>query len=85
MATIKFKNPNYVEGESDKWLSLNTLIQAESDKIVTDQGDGTKYLSDDGTYKEVVTDLSNYYTKKEVDDVIGNIDAILDEINGEEL
>lgn len=74
MATIKFKNPNYVEGESDKWLSLNTLIQAESDKIVTDQGDGTKYLSDDGTYKEVVTDLTDYATKNYVTEQVNNID-----------
>lgn len=58
MATIKIKNPNYVEGQSDKWIPISTFVQSKSDKIVTNEGDGTKYLSDDGTYKEVITEFT---------------------------
>lgn len=57
MATIKIKNPEYVEGESNKWITLSTLIKSEADEIITKEGDGTKYLADDGTYKEVITDI----------------------------
>lgn len=35
------------------------------------------------THPEV--DLSNYYNKQEIDDIIGDINAILDAINGEEV
>lgn len=56
MATIKIKNPDYIEGSGvDKWISVPTLNVSEADKIITTKGDGTKYLSDDGSYKEVVT------------------------------
>lgn len=88
MAVIKIKNPEYIEGgESDKWIPITMVTQSDADKIIITDGDGTKYLADDGTYKTVVTevDLSPYYTKEEVDALIGDINTVLDEINGEEV
>lgn len=43
-------------------------------------GDGTKYLSDDGSYKTIEipdVDLSNYYTKEEVNDAISSAEVDL--------
>ena len=54
MATIKIKNPEYIEGgDKNKWITMSTIIKSKADDIIIDEGDGSKYLSDDGTYKEV--------------------------------
>ena len=82
MLTVKIKNPNYVEGGSDKWIPISALTQSIADGIVVNDGDGTKYLADDGVYKEVITDLSQYYTKEETDVLITSKQyATKDELN----
>lgn len=56
MATIKIKNPEYVEGESNKWIPLSKFVQSTADKVVKNDGDGTKYLANDGKYKTISFD-----------------------------
>lgn len=51
--------------------------------VIAEDGDGTKFLSNDGTYKFVETDvdLSGYYTKEEIDSSIETITSELEEID----
>ena len=63
---------------------INTNLDKKLDKTDIDKsGDGTKFLSDDGTYKFVETDvdLSGYYTKEEIDSSIETITSELEEID----
>ena len=52
-----------------------SILTTDGDRVfnIWNTGDGTKFLSDDGTYKEV-------YTKNEIDAKIGNINTILESI-----
>lgn len=47
--------------------------------VIETEGEGNKFLSDDGTYKEVKVDvdLSNYYNKDEIDEMLGDIETLL--------
>ena len=57
MATIKIKNPDYVEGSgSNKWVPISNYIKTNLDNVIITTGNGSKYLANDGTYKSILED-----------------------------
>ena len=74
MATIRVKNPN--QG-GEKWIAIPTKIQSEADHIVTNKGQGDLYLSNDGTYKDVIKS-ANDYTDKQIELITGSSPDILE-------
>lgn len=74
MATIRVKNPS--QG-GEKWITIPTKIQSEADHIVTNKGQGDLYLSNDGTYKDVIKS-ANDYTDKQIELITGSSPDILE-------
>ena len=87
---LKFKtiNGQEITGEGDIEIqggggSINIieLTQAEYDAL-TSYDDDTFYVITDADKQYVIqSDLSNYYTKSEIDSLIGNVSSKITEIN----
>lgn len=69
-------NASLLDGKSPSYyLNYNNFINAPT--LIS-------YFTNDVGYVDIgTTDLKYYYTKDEVDSIIGNINNILDSINGE--
>ena len=70
--------------DSDEAGLISAADKRKLDKVI-DDGDGTKYLSDNGTYKTIeIPDLSNYLTeddKTELETEIGDLTETVSTIN----
>ena len=50
----------------EKLLNKINSVNAKLDMTIVTDGDGANFLTDDGTYKPIVMDLSNYLTSEEI-------------------
>ena len=62
---------------------MSAADKQKLDKVI-DDGDGTKYLSDDGTYKTIeIPDLSNYLTEDDKTELETEIGDLSENVNGQ--
>lgn len=73
------RSSNYVDIPSATTTKAGTMSAADKQKLdkVIDNGDGTKYLSDDGTYKELNVDTSTLATKDELTQSINQLGSTI--------
>lgn len=92
LSNIQNELANKVDKVTGKQLSTNDFTTAEKQKLITIQAHAQKNVQSDWDATEgdsfiknkpTIPTLDNYYNKQEVDSKLGDINTILDSINGE--